>query len=165
MDGEEWEVPLPDSAEPPSATSADEPGDEPEGASALESETVRLTSPLHEAVRQRVIVLAAETAGQLPLIQLPATLRPFARFAPAKRARLAGTPLAAAVETDTVFRERIADRVREAFPEVVTAFDAGVFPAAADPRDVAALAYLVRPVGWPELVEEAELAARAAERA
>jgi len=130
-----------------------------------EGEAARLASPLHEAVRQRVVALAAETAGVLPPTQLPATLRPFARFTPAKRAKLAGTPLAAAVETDPVFRDRIADRVRGAFPEVVEAFNAGVMPAAADPRDVAALAYLVRPAGWPELVEEAERAARAAERA
>lgn len=133
--------------------------------SALEGEAARLASPLHEAVRQRVVALASETAGQLPLNQLPTALRPFARFTPVKRAKLAATPLAAAVETDTVFRERIADRVRESFPEVVEAFHAGVLPAAADPRDVAALAYLVRPPGWPELVEEAERAARATERA
>lgn len=187
MDGDEWEVPSLDSTALPSATSSDgadgadgsdrsdgsgsdgaSAGGDPDGASsasALESETARLASPLSEAVRQRVIGLAAETAGMLPPMQLPAALRAFARFTPSKRAKLAGTPLAAAVETDTVFRERIADRVREAFPEVVQAFDAGVLPAAADPRDVAALAYLVRPVGWPELVEEAERAARAAERA
>lgn len=224
MDGEEWEVPIPDSVEPPSATSSEgtpigpnDGADRPVGAddtdrtdgtdrdrayadadadghgadagrdhaadaatdatiadadvthsstaSALETEAVRLTSPLHEAVRQRVVSLAAETAGMLPSMQLPATLRPFARFTPTKRAKLAGTPLAAAVETDAVFRGRIADRVREAFPDVVQALDAGVLPAAADPRDVAALAYLVRPAGWPELVEEAERAARAAERA
>jgi predicted RNA-binding protein with PIN domain len=210
VDGEEWEVPIPDPVTPPSATDSDadehaptavgkppaprqtadpygasEPDAGPDakpdyaadpdgdpiggpsaaGASPWEGEATRLASPLHEAVRQRVVALAAETAGLLPPTQLPPALRPFARFTPAKRAKLAATPLAAAVETDAVFRERIADRVREAFPEVIAAFLAGVLPAAADPRDVAALAYLVRPAGWPELVEEAERAARAAERA
>ena len=189
MDGEEREVPIPDSVEPPSASTsetgidaaspigpddaatdaaadaADAATEAEAAASPWEGEAARLASPLHEAVRQRVVGLAAETAGQMPPAQLPTALRPFARFTPAKRAKLAATPLAAAVETDSVFRERIADRVREAYPEVVAAFNAGVLPAAADPRDVAALAYLVRPAGWPELVEEAERAARAAERA
>jgi predicted RNA-binding protein with PIN domain len=193
VDGEEREVPIRDPAVPPSAApdpyGTDEPfvspvidpeggadgddGGESDDAgdadvdrgSAWEGEAARLASPLSEAVRQRVVALAAETAGLLPSSQLPTALRPFARFTPAKRAKLAGTPLAGAVETDAVFRGRIADRVREAFPEVVEAFTAGVLPAAADPRDVAALAYLVRPAGWPELVEEAERAARAAERA
>lgn len=185
MDGQEREARTPGAAEPPSPNSSDaEPADrsdvreesasadenaaEPavaDGSDSSGASVERLAAPLSEAVRQRVISLAAETAGLLPLMQLPTALRPFARFAPPKRAKLAATPLAAAVETDVVFRERIADRVRDAFPEVVEAFHAGVLPAAADPRDVAALAYLVRPVGWPGIVEEAEHAARAAERA
>lgn len=183
MDGEEREARTPGAAEPSSTHSSDaEPADRSDvqeaaaapdesagsdGASdaAFDPPAERLSAPLSEAVRQRVVSLAAETAGLLPLMQLPTALRPFARFAPPKRAKLAATPLAAAVETDAVFRERIADRVRDAFPEVVEAFHAGVLPAAADPRDVAALAYLVRPAGWPGIVEEAELAARAAERA
>lgn len=173
-------TPNPDAGADPDATAGPDgpeaPDDDPEGSfapdddeggeggSALEDLTVRLASPLHEAVRQRVISLAAETAGLLPLQQLPATLRPFARFTPAKRAKLAAIPLAAAVETDTVFRGRVADRVSDAFPEVVRALEDGLLPAAADPRDVAAIAYLVRPPEWPELVLEAERAARAAER-
>lgn len=176
MGGEKREERTPGSAMPPSVTSSEiEPAGEldmgdaasapPRQQTAEGADAERLTAPLSEAVRQRVVSLAAETAGLLPLAQLPATLRPFARFTPAKRAKLAATPLAAAVETDSVFRERIADRVREAFPEVVEAFHAGVLPAAADPRDVAALAYLVRPAGWPGIVAESELAARAAERA
>ncbi len=165
MDGQEREVPIPDSAELPSDPDGTEPeGTQGGGDSALEDATVRLTSPLHEAVRQRVISLASETAGQLPPLQVPTALRAFARFTPAKRAKLAAIPLAAAVETDTVFRGRIADRVSAAFPEVVRALENGVLPAAADPRDVAAIAYVVRPPGWPDLVAEAEEAARAAER-
>ncbi len=164
MGGEERETPIPDAGVPSGqSASAQDAGD---GAGSVwEGEAARLVSPLHEGIRQRVVALASDTAGQLPLSRIPATLRPFARFAPAKRARLAATPLAAAVEADETFRERIADRVRESFPDVVAALNAGVLPAAADPRDVAAFAYLVRPPGWPELVEEAELAARAAERA
>ncbi|MGH3415382.1 MAG: NYN domain-containing protein, partial [Actinocrinis sp.] len=195
MGGEELERPVPGPGvpppEPPPHTPAPAPpsvGDDPYGTalsaadgsgsgpggahdadpaagSIWEGEAARLAAPLHEAIRQRVVSLAAETAGQLPQSQLPPTLRPFAKFTPAKRARLAATPLAAAVEADEVFRGRIADRVRDAFPDVVSALNAGILPAAADPRDVAALAYLVRPPGWPGLVEEAELAARAAERA
>ena len=183
MDGEEREARTPGAAGPPSPNSSDAepadrsdvqeaaaPLDEPAASDALpdapaDPPAERLSAPLSEAVRQRVVSLASETAGLLPLMQLPTALRPIARFAPPKRAKLAATPLAAAVEADAVFRGRIADRVRDAFPEVVEALHAGVLPAAADPRDVAALAYLVRPAGWPGVVEEAELAARAAERA
>jgi predicted RNA-binding protein with PIN domain len=124
----------------------------------------RLIAPLPEPIRVRVLALASETAGLLPAQQVPTALRPFAKFTPPKRAKLAAIPLAAAVEADEVFRGRIAERVTATFPEVVAALREGIVPPAADPRDVAALAYLVRPDGWPDLVEEAAHAAHAAER-
>lgn len=130
----------------------------------LEQEARRPPGPLAEPVRLQVVALAAETVGQLPPVQVPTSLRPFAKFTPAKRARLAATPLAAALEADEVFRERVADRLRLAFPQIVEALEAGQVPAAAEPRDVAAIAYVLRPDGWPEVVERAGQAAVAAER-
>ncbi len=121
-----------------------------------------LDRPLPEGVRHKVIALAAEAFGSMTTAELPAQLRQYARFTPSRRARFAGNALAAAVESDPVFRQRVAARVREAQPELAAALDAGTPPPAADPLDVAAAAYLVRPPGWPKLVgaagEEAERA-------
>ena len=91
---------------------------------------------LSEPVRARVLDFAAQVAGGLTPSALPASLRPFARFTPAKRARLAATPLAAALEADSVFRGRVAERVHDTYPEVAEALFAGTIPPAADPRDV-----------------------------
>jgi predicted RNA-binding protein with PIN domain len=111
--------------------------------------------PLPSGVRRRVIELAAQRLGDLPADRIPASLRSIARFAPARRARLGGTPIAAALETDDGFRGEVADLVREAFPEVSAALVDGVGLPAADPSDVAALAYLLRSENWEERVEQA----------
>ena len=124
-----------------------------------------LVATLSEPVRARVLDFAAQVAGGLSHAALPASLRPFARFTPAKRARLAATPLAAALEADGVFRGRVAERVRDTYPEVAQTLFDGHIPPAADPRDVAAIAYVLRPEGWTHLLEQAELAARESERA
>ncbi|HKE53096.1 MAG TPA: NYN domain-containing protein, partial [Actinomycetes bacterium] len=109
---------------------------------------------LPEPVRQRVVALAADALGALPIDEVPSSLRQFARFAPQRR-RLAATPIAAALESDAAFRSRVADRVRTGLPDVAAGLDAGVTPAAADPLDVAAVAYLLRPPGWDRHVEAA----------
>ncbi|MFL6138316.1 MAG: NYN domain-containing protein [Frankiaceae bacterium] len=114
---------------------------------------------LAEAVRGRVLALAAEALGALPPEEVPAALRTFARFTPGKRARLAAVPLAGALEADPVFRQRVAERVRAALPDVATALQAGSPPSAAPPADLAALAYLLRPSGWREQVSAATAAA------
>jgi predicted RNA-binding protein with PIN domain len=81
--------------------------------------------------------------------------------------KYAATALAAALESDAAFRVKVAGRLREAQPELTEALDGGTPPPAADPLDVAAAAYLLRPVGWAKLVATAgEEALRAdAERA
>ncbi len=117
---------------------------------------------LPAAVRARVVALAAERLGSLPPEQVPAALRSVARFTPGKRARLAATALAAALEADVVFRQRVAERLREALPELAAALaHGGALPAAA-PEDVAAAAYVLRPEGWRERVAQVagELAVR-----
>jgi predicted RNA-binding protein with PIN domain len=75
--------------------------------------------------------------------------------------------MAAALESDPVFRQRIGERLSQAQPELSRALESGSPPAAADPVDVAAAAYVLRPTGWVKLVAAAgEEAQRAdAERA
>jgi predicted RNA-binding protein with PIN domain len=122
-----------------------------------------LEGPLPEGVRRRVVGIAADALGSIPAAELPGPLRPYARFTPARRAKYAATPLAAALENDPAFRVRIGDRVREAQPDLVEALLEGSPPAAADPLDVAAAAYLTRPEGWTKLVAAAGDEAQRAE--
>ncbi|WP_435839005.1 NYN domain-containing protein [Streptodolium elevatio] len=118
--------------------------------------------PLPDGVRQRVIALAADGLGAMTSDEIPVPLRQFARFTPSRRAKLAATPLAGVLENDPVFRQRIAERLRRGLPDLAAALDAGRPPAAADPLDVAAAAYLLRPPGWVALLDTA---GQAAERA
>ncbi|WP_374207675.1 NYN domain-containing protein [Streptomyces sp. XM4193] len=111
--------------------------------------------PLPEKVRRKVVALTDDALGGMTVSELPASLRQYARFTPSRRARFGGNAMAAALESDAVFRGRIADHQREEFPALAEALNAGAPPAAADPVDVAALAYLLRPPGWGELVEAA----------
>jgi predicted RNA-binding protein with PIN domain len=115
----------------------------------------QLDQPLPEAVRQRVVEAAADVVGSLRTDEVPAPLRRVARFEPRRRAKLAAVPIAAQLENDDDFRERVAESARESQPELAAALDSGTVPAAADPVNVAALAYLMRPPGWPERVETA----------
>ncbi|MEU5577867.1 MULTISPECIES: NYN domain-containing protein [Streptomyces] len=126
-----------------------------------------LDRPLPDGVRRRVVQIASDGFGGLTPAELPAQLRQYARFTPTRRAKFAGNAMAAALEGDTLFRQRIGDRLREAQPELAGALDAGAPPPAADPLDVAAAAYVLRPAGWVKLVAAAgEEAQRAdAERA
>lgn len=115
--------------------------------------TGSLAGPLPDAVRTRVISLAAESLGQMPVDQLPAALKRVASFAPARRAKLAGSQIAGVLETDATFRERLGRQVRLQVSELADALDAGTTPAAADPVELAAVAYLLRPDGWQAVVE------------
>ncbi|MFC9286254.1 NYN domain-containing protein [Streptomyces sp. NPDC057052] len=126
-----------------------------------------LDRPLPDGVRRRVVQIVSDGFGGLTVAELPAQLRQYARFAPNRRAKFAGNAMAAALETDPLFRQRIAEKFREAQPELAGALDSGAPPPAADPLDVAAAAYVLRPTGWVKLVTAAgEEALRAdAERA
>ncbi|MFF3875134.1 NYN domain-containing protein [Streptomyces sp. NPDC001978] len=126
-----------------------------------------LDRPLPDGVRRRVVQIVSDGFGGLTVGELPAQLRQYARFAPNRRAKFAGNAMAAALETDTLFRQRIGEKLREAQPELAGALDSGSPPPAADPLDVAAAAYVLRPAGWVKLVTAAgEEAQRAhAERA
>ncbi|WP_240755878.1 NYN domain-containing protein [Nocardioides iriomotensis] len=130
---------------------------------AVEDSGDRLAGPLPEPVRQRVVALAAEALGRMPQENLPATLKRVATFAPGRRAKLAGSQIAGVIESDATFREHLARQVRTAVAAVADALEAGAPPAAADPVEVAAIAYLLRPDGWLDLVA-ASADAAAAER-
>jgi predicted RNA-binding protein with PIN domain len=115
----------------------------------------RLDQPLPEAVRQRVVEAAAELIGSLARDEIPSPLRRVARFEPRRRARLAATPIAAQLESDADFRTRVAEAVLGGSPELARTFESDSVPAAADPVQVAALAYLLRPDGWTHHIEVA----------
>ncbi len=125
---------------------------------------------LPEPVRQRVLALAAHALGQLPASDIPPPLRRFASFAPAKRAKLSASVLGPILETDEHFRRLTAFQVRREHPELGDAIAEGVPVPAADPVEVAALAYLLRPDDWEQHVAAAAAqvpteAPRAAEEA
>ncbi|WP_329561430.1 NYN domain-containing protein [Streptomyces uncialis] len=126
-----------------------------------------LDRPLPEGVRRRVVQIVSDGFGGLTVSELPSALRQYARFTPSRRAKFAGNAMAAALESDPLFRQRIAEHLRENQGELAGALDSGSPPPAADPLDVAAAAYVLRPAGWVKLVAAAgEEAQRAdAERA
>lgn len=68
---------------------------------------------LPEAVRERVAELAAAALGKLPAVDVPRQLRPVARFAPAKRARLGAAALLGTLRDSGAFRVAVLEWVRE----------------------------------------------------
>jgi predicted RNA-binding protein with PIN domain len=116
---------------------------------------------LPEPVRQRVITLAATAMTSLPAAEMPVSLRRVAKFAPNRRARLGAGAISTQLSADPLFRQRIGTLVTTDAGDLGAAVQDGVPPAAADPVEVAALAYLIRPDNWRELVEEATAAALA----
>ena len=86
--------------------------------------------------------------------RLPVPLRRVAKFAPNRRARLGGPAIAAQLAADPLFRQRISGRVLDRRRRPGRGRGRRAWrPAAADPVEVAALAYLARPDGWRELVD------------
>lgn len=117
--------------------------------------------PLPAAVRTRVVLLAADTLGALPEADVPLALRRFRAWTAQHRRTRAAAALAAAVERDVAFRQRVAAAGRAARPDLATALDDGAAPPAAEPAEVAALAYLARTPGWVDLLAAAAAAERA----
>ncbi len=107
---------------------------------------------LVEPARQRLLSIAADVLGRLAPDEVPAALRPIARFAPAKRARLGAAVLAAALDVDPDFRARVADVVADGSPQLVQAVREGTSLAASDPLDAGLVAYLFRPDGWQDVL-------------
>lgn len=119
--------------------------------------------PVPDALRSRIVTMAAQAVGRMPATQLPAALRKSASFAPAKRARLVGNQLASALESDGEFRGHLATQVRAAFADLAESAAAdesteaknGSTADSSRADDVAAYAFLVRPDGWDDLVARA----------
>jgi predicted RNA-binding protein with PIN domain len=142
------------------------PGDRPQQEADVQAELVDdldlVPEPvLPEPVRQRIMALAASALPGLPGDEIPVPLRRVARFAPNRRARLGGRDIAAQLAADPLFRQRISTRVVLDAGDLGAAVSEGMAPAAADPVEVAALAYLSRPEGWRDLVEGAGEVVRA----
>lgn len=115
-----------------------------------------VVGPLPDAVRARLIALSSEVLGALPPEEVPATLRPFARWEPRRRAKLARSALAATLEADPGFRQKVGAHLADVAPQLTDALGSGVIPAAADPVEVAAAAYLLRPEGWTASLRAAD---------
>lgn len=105
---------------------------------------------LPDVVRLRTVALAADVLPDL--VRLPPALRRVAAFAPARRARLGATAIAAALEGDEELRERVARQVTLKSPRLADALTAADSGGVADATDRAALAWLLRPEGWREIL-------------
>src|SRR5690242_20173358 len=106
-----------------------------------DAEFARASTPLADVVRQRLVQVASDVLSGLPADQVPAPLRPIAKFAPAKRPQLGAAALSAALDADEEFRERVATTVSDALPQLVEAVRAGNPTPASDPIDTAVVAY------------------------
>jgi predicted RNA-binding protein with PIN domain len=104
---------------------------------------------LPDVLRGRVVALSAEVLPQV--VRLPPSLRRVVDFAPARRARLGGSAIVAALGSDEDFRDRVGTQVA-ARPVGDTA----------DEVELAARAWLARPDGWTGTV--ADGVRRASER-
>ncbi|KAA9154400.1 RNA-binding protein [Amycolatopsis acidicola] len=66
-----------------------------------------------EPVRTRLAELAADALGRMPRTDVPQQLRPVAKFAPAKRARLGATALLNTLRESMAFRTAVLEWLRE----------------------------------------------------
>lgn len=74
---------------------------------------------LPDAVRARLSEIAAEAIGGLAKLDVPLSVRPVARFAPAKRARLGAGPIIAGLRDSGAFRTAVVNWCREHRPSVL----------------------------------------------
>jgi predicted RNA-binding protein with PIN domain len=120
-----------------------------------ESDGLARCDALPVAVRNKMLALASEGIAKMPTAQVPGSLRKSVSFAPAKRARLVGPQLAAAVELDEEFRGHLATQVRALVPETVAALDSGDPSQVPSLVEAAATAYIIRSDGWADVLESA----------
>ncbi|MEO6885783.1 MAG: NYN domain-containing protein [Jatrophihabitantaceae bacterium] len=110
---------------------------------------------LPEQVRRQLLDIAADVLGRLAVEQTPVALRAIAKFSSAKRARLAGPQLLAALDADEAFRAKVGEAVVDASSLLADAVRDGSSTAASAPLDVAIVAYLTRPPGWADALRAA----------
>jgi predicted RNA-binding protein with PIN domain len=105
---------------------------------------------LPELVRARVIAYAADALGALPTDHVPGPLKRAATFTPQRRARIAGEQILELLSSDEAFRERIGVQARSRQVRAAEQLAEG-----AGTVDAAALAFLLRPGGWEDLLRNA----------
>jgi predicted RNA-binding protein with PIN domain len=71
---------------------------------------------LPDGLRTRLAELAADALGEMAKVDVPQQLRPVARFAPTKRARLGGSTLIAGLKTSANFRTAVVEWLRKNRP-------------------------------------------------
>jgi predicted RNA-binding protein with PIN domain len=113
---------------------------------------------LPAAVRARLVALSSQGLAAMPTSQVPGPLRKSVSFAPAKRAKLVGPQLGAAVENDDDFRGHLAMQVRALSPETVAMLESGEPCPEESLTEAAAVAFIVRTPAWAEVVELARKA-------
>ncbi|WP_307868672.1 NYN domain-containing protein [Umezawaea beigongshangensis] len=107
---------------------------------------------LPDVLRARLAELAADALGGMAKVDVPQQLRPVARFAPSKRARLGAPALVAGLKNSQNFRTAVVEWLRE---NRATALE----PDAPDPVTAAAAAILL---GDEAAAQHVELVARRA---
>ncbi|MCG8918626.1 RNA-binding protein, partial [Actinokineospora sp. PR83] len=108
---------------------------------------------LPDPVRLRLAELGADAVGTLPPVDVPASLRQVARFAPAKRARLGGPTIVAALRAHPGFRTAVVQWAREHRVEAVEP----------PPEDAVAVATAALLLGEPAAPAHLELVAKRAD--
>jgi predicted RNA-binding protein with PIN domain len=76
-------------------------------------------SALPDGLRVRLAELAADALGEMAKVDVPQQLRPVARFAPTKRARLGGSTLIAGLKTSANFRTAVVEWLRKNRPSTL----------------------------------------------
>jgi len=105
---------------------------------------------LPDAVRVRVVALAADALPEV--VRLPPALRRVAGFAPQRRARLGAGAIGEALDTDAELRDRVGTQVAARSSYDVAALAGAEAAAGGEAAELAALAWLVRPEGWEQVV-------------
>ncbi|MFD5831795.1 RNA-binding protein, partial [Lentzea sp. NPDC060358] len=131
-------MPEPETDEP--ADEAGESADEAAGESAVD------WSALPEPLRVRLAELGADALGEMAKVDVPQHLRPVARFAPTKRARLGGAQVVAGLRDSANFRTAVVEWLRKNRPSTLEV-------TAPDPVTAAAAAVLTGDEVAPHYVE------------
>src|SRR5687768_2101399 len=76
-------------------------------------------SALPEPLRERLAELGADALGEMAKVDVPQHLRPVAKFAPTKRARLGGAQVVAALRNSANFRTAVVEWLRKNRPSTL----------------------------------------------
>ncbi|HEX7301642.1 NYN domain-containing protein [Lentzea sp.] len=125
----------------------DQPADEAgESADEAVAESAVDWSALPEPLRVRLAELGADALGEMAKVDVPQQLRPVAKFAPTKRARLGGAQVVAGLRDSANFRTAVVEWLRKNRPSTLEV-------TAPDPVTAAAAAVLTGDEVAPHYVE------------